>query len=119
MRSYVGMVRKQNGGTQLGCLLTCVANRQPAVWLHWFEDVGGARVKCVGGLVVQNRITRSTLTSRPVKRFKMKKSTGCMDVQHTSLQSTQTRGNYSSKARCTNKEHSAHLPCMDMLRLQR
>ena len=83
MRSYVGMVRKQNGGTQLGCLLTCVANRQPAVWLHWFEDVGGARVKCVGGLVVQNRITRSAQTSRSVKRFQMKISWIYRPTKHT------------------------------------
>ena len=34
-------------------------------------------------------------TNKTVKRFQMK-STGCRDGQHTGLQSTQTRRNYSS-----------------------
>ena len=36
-----------------------------------------------------------TYIHKTVKRFQMK-STGCRDVQHTGLQSTQTRRNYSS-----------------------
>ena len=37
----------------------------------------------------------TAIIHKTVKRFQMK-STGCRDVQHTGLQSTQTRRNYSS-----------------------
>ena len=39
-------------------------------------------------------------------------SNGCGDVQHTGLQSTQTRRNTGKQGArtCTNKGHSAHLP---------
>ena len=50
--------------------------------------VGGARVKCVGEL--ENNCKKCI--NKTVKRFQMK-SNGCRDVQHTGLQSTQTRRN--------------------------
>ena len=58
-----------------------------------------------GGVESLNKILRQTEfciancigmnINKTVKRFQMK-STGCRDVQHTGLQSTQTRRNYSS-----------------------
>ena len=56
--------------------------------------VGGARVKCVGRLVLKIVLSKM-YTNKPIKSFQMK-SNGCRDVQHTGLQSTQTRRHYSS-----------------------
>ena len=47
-------------------------------------------------------------TNKPVKRFQMK-SNGCRDVQHTGLQSTQTRRN-TGKQGAQTRGSSAHLP---------
>ena len=46
--------------------------------------------------------------AKPVKRFQMK-SNGCRDVQHTGLQSTQTRRN-TGKQGAQTRGSSAHLP---------
>ena len=46
---------------------------------------------------------------KPVKRFQMK-SNGCRDVQHTGLQSTQTRRNTGKQGAQTRGTRSAHLP---------
>ena len=48
-------------------------------------------------------------TNKPVKRFQMK-SNGCRDVQHTGLQSTQTRRNTGKQCAQTRGTRSAHLP---------
>ena len=61
-----------------------------------YACMGGARVKCVGRSNENYYYClKSASTNKTVKRFQMK-STGCRDVQHTGLQSTQTRMNYSS-----------------------
>ena len=45
--------------------------------------VGGARVKCVGRLVLKIVLSKM-YTNKPVKRFQMK-SNRCRDVQRTGL----------------------------------
>ena len=53
---------------------------------------------------------RCTISNvKPVKRFQMK-SNGCRDVQHTGLQSTQTRRNTGKQGAQTRGTRSAHLP---------
>ena len=47
--------------------------------------------------------------NKPVKRFQMK-SNGCRNVQHTGLQSTQTRRNTGKQGAQTRGTRSAHLP---------
>ena len=75
--------------SSVACLVECricfASYRQ-----HFFADVGGARVKFVGGLILKYYLFKCT--NKPVKRFQMK-SNGCRDVQHTGLQSTRTRRN--------------------------
>ena len=46
--------------------------------------------------------------NKTVKRFQMK-STGCRDVQHAGLQSTQTRRNYSSNNTSKQDANKGHL----------
>ena len=53
-------------------------------------------------------LVRQLYLEKPVKRFQMK-SNGCRDVQHTGLQSTQTRRN-TGKQGAQTRGHSAHLP---------
>ena len=65
---------------------------------RFFAGVGGARVKCVGRLILK------------VHRQASKKiSNGCRDVQHTGLQSTQTRRT-TGKQGAQTRGSSAHLP---------
>ena len=53
----------------------------------------------------EREIVDSVLILKPVKRFQMK-SNGCRDVQHTGLQSTQTRRNTGKQGAQTIKGHS-------------
>ena len=72
-----------------------IANVHVGLWSssqqRFFVSVGGARLKCVGRLILKIFFFKKC-TNKPVKRFQMK-SNGCRYVQHTGLQSTQTRRN--------------------------
>ena len=58
---------------------------------------------------VLKRVQTDLSRIKPVKRFQMK-SNGCRDVQHTGLQSTQTRRNTGKQGAQTRGTRSAHLP---------
>ena len=88
---YVGMARKQNGGYNASI------------------SVQTPLVHPVANCTHPNTILLKKCTNKPVKRFQMK-SNGCRDVQHTGLQSTQTRRNTGKQGAQTRGTRSAHLP---------
>ena len=70
-------------------------------WMEWDKDGEN--------LAIAQNGNGEVVLYKPVKKFQMK-SNGCRDVQHTGLQSTQTRRNTGKQGAQTRDTHSTHLP---------
>ena len=117
------MARKQNGGYNASILT--FKRRQFTLWriVHIQRQLD--LLSCVAPTLVALRLLVNVVRvthleavkiefhhlpfHKPVKRFQMK-SNGCRDVQHTGLQSTQTRRNTGKQGAQTRGTQSAHLP---------
>ena len=96
-RTYILDVWSSSHST-VACYLACNNNLSAVASYiqRFFATVVVARVKIAGWDSNENNCCYiKSAKNKTVKRFLIK-STGCRDFQHTGLQSTQTRRNYSS-----------------------